>query len=451
MEEKNIKVRNHILTQLEDGTLKTGDKLPGARQIAKEVDCSFTHVQTVIESFVQCGILEAVSRSGTFVRQDWQERILPYCLTIKHDKEPLREQLKKTASHYGLWYSAQFQSGTFEVKVTHALLSNHDQYHDLSDMFNECCRYDENNFYQEAVKPFYINGKLCGIPVVFSPRVIFFNEEIFRKYDCPLPEDNWSWNDFIGTVKYLRKRMPGNLVYNWNIALFDVINTIVRSGGSLAKVNGDYEYRLVANETVEALKRHIELRDLLAVDAYGHFQYIRDFAGGRAAMMQVTRQIIHKLRQVNPEIKLRAVQLPAFPGGRDINIQGADLFCVRKSCTDRKLIRNLVKTILSKEVQDKFGETQYGIPLRRSSALKYMNPATNPDAIFINEIPKVASEYNIFTPEAYQMIFYGIARICTMPLEKVAEEVRNLQQMLITADIISDFRKQYIEKMDKEE
>ena len=88
MEDKHIRVKEYLLNLLESGQIKAGDRLPGARRLTKEAGASYTHIQTVLECLVQSGIFEAVTRSGTFVQQNWAECLLPATFYCYHQNQP---------------------------------------------------------------------------------------------------------------------------------------------------------------------------------------------------------------------------------------------------------------------------------------------------------------------------------------------------------------------------
>jgi|GEM_PF-3201492 len=82
MENKVSQVREHVLGQLESGRLNAGDKLPGAREIARQVKVSFAKAQQSLDLLVKDGILESFSRKGTFVQRNWAERILQHNISL---------------------------------------------------------------------------------------------------------------------------------------------------------------------------------------------------------------------------------------------------------------------------------------------------------------------------------------------------------------------------------
>lgn len=427
MKDKNVQIRNYILDLIESGQVQDGGRLPGARKIARELNSSFTHVQAVMESLVQCGVLKAVSRSGTYVAEDWQERLLPYNFFsyAANRIEPLSDLVNAVCKSYGIRPCLQFEQGFAEIRVSHYLLSHHNEYQDLSDIFRECFG-DGEDFYMHVLKDFYINGRLCGLPIVFSPRVILYNVAVFKRFNCPAPRKDWTWDEFLDTIRYLKQHLPADCIYNWESQIQSFNTFFVRAGGNLFDSRDGYRPQFGNEAGMKAFEYYIELRDLIGTDMKAPDRFFEKFTRNEAAMVFGARQIMHRLNKFNPGYNACAVKLPSFPGGRDINIQGSDLLCIRKSCTDVDLIRKLVKSIFSKELQDMMAASHYGIPFRKSSAAKALDPKSCYDSVFIEEIPKISTTYNIFTPEIYRMIRIGCARICSMPKEKITEEIKDL-------------------------
>ena len=104
----------------------------------------------------------------------------------------------------------------------------------------------------------------------------------------------------------------------------------------------------------------------------------------------------------------------------------ADLFCIRKNCTDMRLGRECARLLFSEAVQDYFGKTGYGIPFRRSSAQKALKLDDELDVKFLTEIPQMVYDYNIFSPELYALVTDGVGALCLLPSEKIADEAHRL-------------------------
>lgn len=427
MNSKSAEIRNYILDLIESGELGVGDKLPGARQIAARLGYGFTHVQAMLESLVQCGILETISRSGTYVRAEWFRRTLPYNFAAQPENTLWSTRVAEAVGPVdGMRFTRRFEKGIMEIRVTHYLLSHHDEYHELDEVFDRCFP-NRDEFFMQSLDSCRIDGKLYGIPLIFSPRVIVFNPKLFRELNCDCPENGWSWDDMLSCVRQLRGKLPGNRIFNWTVGLPHWINFVLRDGGELFDPAAADTVKVDSPQTIRALQRYIELRDLLKIEGPDHEpRRIREFAAGRVAMLQGARQLCHTLEHLNPDFPIHAVTLPSFPGGRDLNIQGADLFCVRRRCTDWKLIGKMLTRLLSPEAQNVVGAVAYGIPFRKSAALKSLASGRQYDRIFSQELPKVSTQYNIFSPDIYRILSGGIARLLMLPREQVEAEAQAL-------------------------
>jgi DNA-binding transcriptional regulator YhcF (GntR family) len=441
MKDKNVQIRNHILDLIENGQVKTGERLPGARKIAKELNSSFTHVQAVVESLVQCGVLNAVSRSGTYVAEDWQKRTLPYNFSLySGDRVEILYQLADDiSSKLGFRACRQFLYGFAELRVSHYLLSHYDEYLDLSDIFEELFG-DGDDFFMNVMKEFYVNGKLCGIPFIFSPRVILYNIDLFKRFNCPLPRPHWTAEEFMETALRLREQMPPAHIFNWTPRLQNFASLFLRSGGRFfdpARCTSEFG----TEKGLKGFDFLIKLRDLLGGVEVGADDYLKMFVNGEAAMFHTARQGLYQMRLLNSNVNACAVHLPHFPGGNDINLQAADLLCISRKCTDRNIARKLVAEALSEPIQDRLGQAQYGIPIRKSSAAKSLDLKSCYDSVFSEEIPRISAAYNIFDPTLYRFLNSGIRRICQLPHDRMVHEVRKLAEASELMIKIYDFER----------
>ena len=442
MRDKSIKIRNYILDLIESGTLNAGERLPGARKIAQKLNSSFTHVQGIVESLVQCGILKAVPRSGTYIAEDWMERLLP-CNFVSYSGNRigiLNEIIDKLCMVHGFRPCVHFRRGIAEIRVSHYLLSHHDEYMDLGEIFRDCFG-DGDAFYKHVLNDFYVNGKLCGIPLVFSPRLILCNPEVFRRCSCPLPRKDWTWEEFLETIRCLNQSMNPEFVFNWVNAIQNFNTFFTRAGGTLFSSMPNARPEFASEAGIRGYQYYVQLRDLTTFRWISEQEYFQRFSNDEAAMVFGPRQIMYDLKHYNPSLKVYAVKLPVFPQGSDINIQGADLLCIRKDYTDIDQIRSLVKYALSEELQDMVAAADYGIPFRRSSAAKTLDPDSPCDSVFIEEIPKISAAYRIYSPEIYRMIILGSAHICSLPYDQLVPEIRKFATAVDVMLKLQEFEK----------
>jgi biotin operon repressor len=412
--DRTMQVRSHILSLLESGKLQAGERLPSARDLATELGISFIKVQQAIETLSFDGIIDVRSRVGAFVQAGWQERVLVENLSIfnRRDLLPWLDGLTPLieADLPGLRFTHHFRHGVLEMRTTLPLQMHHDEYLDLQPIFDELFPRKEA-FFQEPFAPFRIDGRLIGIPFIFSPRVVCYQPQIFDRYGIPQPTAGWTWEAFESACRRLSVVLPVGNVLNWNVSSYYWLNLVLRSGGGLLANDDVNPVRVDDPRTVAALQRFQALGKLLApADPHEKSHFIDAFCEGEAAMALADRQFQSLLRFRGAE-GWKTVPLPTIPGGRDVTSQATDLICVRKSCTNLALVRTYVKCMLSERVQDYMAEQRYGIPIRRSSAFSSLDYQDANDAVVIAEMAKLGAEPCVRDPALARQVFHGVEHL----------------------------------------
>ena len=73
------------------------------------------------------------------------------------------------------------------------------------------------DFYTETYERFRYKGKLLGISKDFATLVLYYNKDLFEKWDVPYPKSGWTWDDFLQTAKALtREGDYGFLLVRYN-------------------------------------------------------------------------------------------------------------------------------------------------------------------------------------------------------------------------------------------
>lgn len=416
--DKTSLVRDHILGRLERGELAAGDRLPGARDLALELGISFLKVQQALETLTQDGVLGVKPRVGTFVQSAWRDRVLRDNLSIFNTRErlPWIDGLSELIADDlpGLRFTHVFRQGVLELKTTQHLQRHHDRYLDLGPAFAAAYG-DGGDFFAQPFAPFRVGSKLIGVPFIFSPRVLFYRPSMLEAAGCDIPQAGWSWTDFIELVRRLVADRPGTTVCNWTHMTYFWLNLVRRAGGGLIDPEGDDPVTLDHERTRVGLRCAAELRDLLT--ANGSLAGSGDaFINGEGALQISDRENIPRLRAAGIGDWATA-PLPQIPGGADVTSQATDLLCVRADCRDPGLAERYVRVMLSERVQHYIADQRYGIPIRRSSAFRSLDPSDPTDALFAAEIPKLRSEPTCAQPELYRFLSRGCERILAMKLD----------------------------------
>lgn len=422
----DAKVRNYILQQLEDSKLKGGDKLLAARSIAREVGVSFLKVQQAVDALANDGVLKIAPRRGAFVRKNWKERILQTNLCLYNAELPWVEALRRVLDERlpGLRLASAFTGGVFELTTTLKAQMNSGEYMDLTDIFNRLYP-DQSDFYERPFETLKVGGELRGIPFVFSPRVVFHNPKLFAKAGCVEPRPGWTWEDLMTCVRKLKKILPRDNVFEWNLKSYYWLNFLLRAGGCLLDPTSENPVRIDHPKTRRGIQLLADLRDELGVE-HENPDFHREFLAGDAAFLVAPRQFMTFIEESGFR-DWSVAPLPLIDGGKDLNVQATDLLCVRKSCADDEMAEAFVETMLSEEVQDLVAKARYGIPIRKSSASKSIDLDDPRDTLFMAEASKMTAEYNLDSPDISMLIQDGIKQIWQEreDVEKASSELAN--------------------------
>jgi multiple sugar transport system substrate-binding protein len=66
------------------------------------------------------------------------------------------------------------------------------------------------DFYTQALEVYTYNGTLQCIPLNISSLTVYYNKDLFQKYNVPLPQPGWKWQDFLKTAQALTKDLDAN-------------------------------------------------------------------------------------------------------------------------------------------------------------------------------------------------------------------------------------------------
>lgn len=404
MSDKLQSAREYILRKIEDGTLPGGAKLPAAREYAGECGVSLAIMQMAFTSLTGDGILHSVPRQGTYVREDWRDRILPGSFQTFRSawKEVLGDLLARDLPEVRV--CDRFKNGMYEIVNTWTAQFRQEEYLDLADFLEEVYPDRGDFFLSQFHSACSRGGRLYGIPLIFSPWVIACNVDMIRAAGAEVPQPGWLWEDLLSLVRQLRKVYSADQTLSlWPLSSLWV-NFLFRSGGAIiVRENGEYEVRLDDPRTLNGFRRIFELQRLLGreQDVLTYNQAKQRFLEGASALFGATREDMNFQSPMN----WTCVPLPIVPGGSDRQRQAADLFCVRRQVNNFDEVKAMIRLLLSSEVQERLGRIRYGIPIRRSAAIRSIDEEDPRDSVFFSEMARIAPDCTLAWPELYRMVF----------------------------------------------
>ncbi|OQA83163.1 MAG: Maltose-binding periplasmic protein precursor [Lentisphaerae bacterium ADurb.Bin242] len=410
MKSKNTVIRNYVLGLMESGSCSGGDKIPAARDLAVRLGISQLTVQNALETMNKEGLLKVVPRQGTYVSEEWTNRILQSSISayIAWKRLPWGEYFLKNIPDQipQLHCSIRMPRGVFEIVPTSTVLMNQDQYLDLELLLDRCFP-DKSDFHAEQFDSFRCKGRLVGLPFLFSPRVMLYNPRILKKNGCPVPSPDYTWEDFLGCVRRLGKRLPAENVFVWNASYYNWMTCVLRAGGSLIDPNAEDPVKIDSPATRHGLKLFRDLRYALGVEMSSSYEDM--FEKGKTAFAIGARQVVGRLKQ-NGVHDWNVLPLPRIPGGCDTSLQATELLCVRKECVDMECAKALIRFFLSEAFQKHLAELKYAIPIRKS----VLQPSNDPhDILFEREVLKVHSRHHLDSPELFRLVCDGIHDLLT--------------------------------------
>lgn len=418
MKDKLSLAREFLLDGIEDGRFRSGEKLPGARDLAAEVGVSFLVFQHAVSSLEQDGVLECIPRRGAYVRCDWEDRLIRNHLVVLREDSRLfwlpgfREAMEDELPE--LRIARRFRKGMFELRVTLYLQEHRSEYMDLSPLLPEGIN-DGLRFHQQPFRGFReADGRLFGIPFIFSPRVVFYNRRMLAECGLPDPAEGWSWETFLDCVRTLRNRYAPEQVLNYSNAPHFWMNFIFRAGGKLInrRADGASDICIDFPETVRGIGCVQELRRALFPSPGPACFDVNAplFQQGKQALAVADREFYSWVRRSGFR-EWGAVPLPLIPGGSGLTAQATDLVCVRKECADNALARKFIRFLLGGRMQNFIGGECYGIPILKSASEASIDRDDPRDLLFRREMEAMSAEYNVDSSTVSTVIHGGIARI----------------------------------------
>lgn len=263
----------------------------------------------------------------------------------------------------------------------HAFYSEGGYFQDLSDesVFEGSAAFFEG-FYDAVVATTHYNNNDSGIwfvPRDYNRLTIFLNKTAFERMDIPLPEDGWTWDEFMDTCK---KLVEGNNGVKCLKAIewadwAPIYTTIIENFGA-SYIDDDGYFALNTEEGRAAYEWYEDFYDNYAVKGTGtSFQLYSNTSNTISAAMLVDTyaNIGNYMRAAdNLNWSLETVSFPAYTdadNGKGYVGAGCSGYAITSSCTDtetREWAWEFLKWCMSQEGYDKVADLGVVCPALKS-------------------------------------------------------------------------------------
>ncbi|HEX6076695.1 MAG TPA: sugar ABC transporter substrate-binding protein [Micromonosporaceae bacterium] len=271
-------------------------------------------------------------------------------------------------------------------------------------------RLDVGDLYPEALDAFRWRGRQVCLPQNVSSLAVYYNRDLFRRYQVPEPKPDWTWNDLITTATALTRDAAGRVVKGTEsegtsqVAVYGlgVEPTVIRiapfvwsNGGDLVD-DPDQPTRF----TFDTPGARTALRDFLDLRiAYGVVPTDEEveseddesrFANGRLAMVMSSRRATTTFRGIT-DFDWDVAPLPRY--GTQAGILHSDAYCIPRGAANPDAAWRFVEYALGPQGAKIMAGTGRTVPSNMAVANSpaFLDPAKPPRhaKVFLDAIPTV--------------------------------------------------------------
>ena len=198
-----------------------------------------------------------------------------------------------------------------------------------------------SDYYPVAVEAFQFNGQQYCVPQNLSSLEVYYNKDLFAEANVPLPNENWTWDDFLGAARALTKSENGEVVqYGLGVApaTLRLAPFIWAHGGELVEdQNNPTKLALDSPSAREAFQWFVDLQvkeqvvpsrvDEATEASQSRFQH------GTLAMFLQSRAITPELRDTIKDFEWDVAPLPHDED--QVTMLHSDGYCMTGGATDK--------------------------------------------------------------------------------------------------------------------
>lgn len=264
-----------------------------------------------------------------------------------------------------------------------------------------------NAFYKKSLQSLSYNGKLYAIPRDVSNLVVYYNKDLFKKYNVPAPNKYWTFNDFLITAQKMTKDTNGDgKTDTWGISfeehptLFYLPYLMSNGGGILS--DDLKENILKSTKSQKGLNFYADLRNKYHVaptqSESASATMAQMFLQGKLAMQISGRWLVPKYTS-DANFDWNVINFPAGDKGSVVPLDASG-WAIAKSSEHKAEAKKLIDFLSSKESIEKFSESGLIVPARidvaKGSFLRNAHPNNKVfiDIIKTSKPTPVSVDYN---------------------------------------------------------
>ncbi len=108
----------------------------------------------------------------------------------------------------------------------------------LDAFIEQASDFNPGDFYPETLGAFKLEGKTYAIPSGLDPWVMYYNRDLFDRFQVAYPQPGWTWDDFLVTAGALTHKEEDMFGYTPRAFYQDALFFLMQHGGHLVDETG---------------------------------------------------------------------------------------------------------------------------------------------------------------------------------------------------------------------
>lgn len=229
---------------------------------------------------------------------------------------------------------------------------------------------DRSQFFDKSLEALSYKHKLYAIPRDVSNLVVYYNKDLFKKYNVSLPNKYWSFDDLLIIAQKLTKDINSDgKTYIWGISFdedpFFFLPYLMSEGGGF--LSDDLNRVIIDSApSKKGLKFYADLRNKYHVaptQAQSASETMAQmFLQGKLAMQVSGRWLVPKYR-TDAKFEWNVINFPSGDSGSVVPLDASG-WAISKSSLHKKEAQKLIDYLSSKKVIEKFSQSGLIVPAR---------------------------------------------------------------------------------------
>lgn len=293
-----------------------------------------------------------------------------------------------------------------------------------------------SNYYPEAIDSAKVSGKVFGVPMTQQVYMVWYNKDIFKKYNLSEPKD---WDEFMKICDTLKANNVSPIVAaGKNFPFFEAAmtyNSIVSKDNEWYRKVKTGDVKWTDSDSINSLKQFADLfangyvlDGALSTDDVQAYQA---FYQGKAAMLPNGAWSVDKVKQATPTFALGAFPYPSAKG-TDNKVQATygSTFSVAASSENKDAAVAFIDWMSKPENAQVYSDVAAiyssvkGTTAKFHDAAKLLNPIFEMPKTYMMHAEWSPSVNAIFNMELQKLID---AKSTKATPESIAKEIQNAQ------------------------